>query len=71
MSACFPGKCFCYSGVGVEAELGCAGPHPELQEDFIDIEVFKEDFQDIKHPMLCCSFINICLHQEKYVELIF
>lgn len=68
VSACSPTKCFCYSGVRVEAELGCAGPYPELQEDFIDTEAFKEDF---KHPMLCCNFINICLHQEKLVELIF
>lgn len=52
----------------MEAEMGSAGPYPELQEGFIDTEVFKEDFQGIKHPTLCCSFINICRH--RFVQLI-
>lgn len=32
--------------------------------------VLKEDFQDTKHPILCCSFLNICLHHEQFVQLI-
>jgi len=27
-------------------------------------EANKEDFQDSKYPILCCSFLNICLHYE-------
>lgn len=69
--SCFPTEHFCCSGLGVEGELGCAGPFPELQEGFMDIEVFKEDFQDIRHPIVCCSFINLFLHQEEFVWLIF
>lgn len=34
--------------------MGYAGPYPELQEDFIDTEVLKENFQDTKRPIPCC-----------------
>lgn len=59
---------FWCQGGWVEAEMGCAGPYPELQEGFTDTGVLREDFQDTKHPTLCCSFIHICLHQEKFVQ---
>lgn len=42
----------------MEAEMGCAGPYSELQEGFIDTDVFKEDFQDSKHPTVYCRLIN-------------
>lgn len=32
--------------------------------------VLKEDFQDTKRPILCCSLLNISIHYDQFVQLV-